>query len=251
MKHIAKGSEPKELCKWFESAPIDDHGKRINCSYENGLPSDIRRLVQYNLLKEQGWLCCYTGIRISEERSHIEHFKPQSLCRKEGNYEDVNYNNLLAAYPKGECQFGARARHNWYDADSFISPLDRQCETKFIFDMEGHIKPADDRDKTIQDTNKKNNKSSPANITIKKLELDHDLLIEMRREAINEVFFSENKKLSEAKLRTIVENGYSHRDRQGRYPHFCFVIEQVAQELLRKTEQNRRRREAIHRQSHQ
>ncbi|MHC5935101.1 hypothetical protein [Nostoc sp.] len=114
--------------------------------------------------------------------------------------------------------------------------------------MEGCISAADIvQDKAVQDANK--NKSSPAQITIEKLKLAHELLIEMRRDAIDEVFFPDNKNLSEAKLRSIVENGYSKLDKKGRYPHFCFVIEKVAKQLLRKTEQNRKRREAIRKQS--
>jgi uncharacterized protein (TIGR02646 family) len=251
MKYINKSSQPKELRQWFDEVPVDDNGERINCDYGNGLPSVVKQLVKKNLLKEQGWLCCYTGIRINDKKSHIEHLKPQSICKEEGNYEDVNYNNLLAAYPKGECPFGARYKKHWYHTDLFITPLNRQCETKFLFDMEGRISAADIEEKAVEDTNNKNKKQekSPAETTIENLKLDHPLLTEMRLEAINEVFFPDNKKLSEAKLRTIVENGYSQPDKEGRYPHFCFVIEQVALEILRKTEQNRRRRKAIHRQS--
>lgn len=235
MKYISKGSGPKELRQWFNATQRDENGKRINCRY-NHIPPDVKEKVINALLEDQGYLCCYTGIRISDKTTHIEHFKPQSISKQdEDDHDDVEYRNMLAAYPKGDCPFGAKARGNWYDLDSFIHPLDGACETKFQFDMEGGIKPASKTD-------------LPTKETIERLQLAHSLLVDMRKQAIDELLFPEDEVLSEAKLRRIVENGYSIRDRKGRYPHFCFIIEQVAQQVLQKVERERKRRQAIHKQ---
>jgi uncharacterized protein (TIGR02646 family) len=233
MKFIEKGSGPRELPEWFNAAPLDEKGNKINCRYKQ-IPSDVRAKVIEALLKEQGYICCYTGIRISEVNVHVEHLKPQSVSKENGDHDDIAYSNMLAAYPRGGCQFGARARGNWYDLDNFIHPLNRLCEAEFKFDLEGHIQPATD----IED-------GSPAKKTIAKLKLNHESLEEMRKQAIDEVFFSEDSMLSEAKLRRIIENGYSVRDSKGRYPHFCFIIEQVAKQVLRRVERDRQRRQAI------
>ncbi|AFZ20486.1 retron system putative HNH endonuclease [Allocoleopsis franciscana] len=236
MKYIRKGSGPRELRQWFRTLPLNENGKPINCRYDDDIYQDLKEKIIKALLEEQGYLCCYTGIRISEENTHIEHLKPQSISQQDENdHDDVMYSNMLAAYPKGDCQFGAQARGDWYELDFFIHPLDGSCETKFHFDMEGGIKPVSQTDLA-------------AKKTIAHLKLAHPLLVDLRKQAIDELLFPEDEVLSEAKLRRIVENGYSIRDKKGRYPHFCFIIEQVARQLLHKVEQDRKRRQAIHKQ---
>ena len=92
MKYIRKGPSPRELREWFK--PAED-GRRINRGYDD-MPTNVKNAVKERLLDEQGGLCCYTGMRVSLQNSHIEHFKPQKLCT---DHEDVDYMNLLAAYP--------------------------------------------------------------------------------------------------------------------------------------------------------
>lgn len=238
MKHIVKRSEPPELRRWFNSQPMDEAGERINCSYKH-IPSDVREAVKKRLLKEQGCLCCYTGLSISEKTSHIEHLKPQTRCIQEKSNEDVDYNNLLAAYPgdrSSKCRFGAHAKEDWYDSEKLVSPLHRQCETKFIFDQFGEISVSDNNDVAAKET-------------IKRLCLDHGMLNEFREQAIREFLFPDDKPLSKAKLQSIVDRGFCLHDEKGRYPKFCFVIEQVARQLLRAAESDRKRRQAIRNQS--
>jgi uncharacterized protein (TIGR02646 family) len=232
MKHIVKGAEPRELRDWINNQPMEN-GQRINIDYNDMPKGSVKR----RLLEDQGWLCCYTGIQVNEARSHIEHIKPRAMCDR---YEKVDYANLLAAYPgddKPNCGFGAKAKENWHDPDHFINPLRKQCETCFHFDMDGGITPVDGA------------QLEAARHTIKHLKLAHSALIQMRRDAIEEVLFPRDKPISEAKLRVIAEGAYSQRNNEGRFPHLCFVIEQVARLLLHKVERDRKRREAIHKQS--
>lgn len=231
MKYIEKGSGPRELREWFKAAPLNEDDNKINCRYPQ-IPTDVKEKIIDSLLKEQGYICCYTGIRISEKTMHIEHLKPQSVSKRNGDHDDVAYENMLAAYPRGKCPFGARSREDWYEPENFIHPLVKTCEYKFKFDTEGRIKPRMNDDKK-------------ADKTISKLKLDHASLDEMRKQAIDEALFPEDTILSEAKLRRIVENGYSILDSKGRYPHFCFIIEQVAEIVLKKAERERKRRQAI------
>ncbi|MDK2408581.1 TIGR02646 family protein [Aphanizomenon sp. PH219] len=236
MKYINKSKPPRLIEVWFRKQPKGEDGYRLNCVYREMPKKDT---VKAKLLKEQGGLCCYTGIRIDKDSSHIEHFKPQTLCKKESNYEDIDYNNLLAAYPDKDaprCEFGAHNKDDWYDEELLISPLHRQCETRFTFDEFGDIGAAQDDD-------------TGAIQTIKNLRLDHSILQTLRLKAIEEVLYPDDQELSEAQLRRIVESNYSHKDKKGRYPEFCFVIEQVARKLLLKKEKNRKRREAIQKQS--
>jgi len=154
MKYIEKRPAPRELREWFNGQPFE-HGRRINCRYKD-MPGGVKTIVKRSLVDEQGSLCCYTGMRIDESNSHIEHLNPQN--RREG-HEDVEYTNLLAAYPLAEpgsgapqCRFGAHVKAGWYDPELLVSPLDRRCETSFRFDLQGRIIPAHMDDRAAETT---------------------------------------------------------------------------------------------------
>ena len=217
MKYIQKGSTPQELRRWFEGQLLPD-GQRINCGYGD-MPSDVRAVVKQRLLEEQGGLCCYTGMRVNSENSHIEHFKPQSACIE---YEDVDYRNLLAAYHgiSKRCQFGAHAKDDWYDENLLVSPLHQSCETKFRFKQFGEIAPSDNEDAAAVET-------------IRRLRLDDQSLEENRRSAIDEFLFPDNLPLSKDQVQRLVQR-LDGRSLDGQFLAFCFVIKDVAQDLLRK-----------------
>ena len=231
MKHIQKRNEPKELKRWFNNQPIVD-GIRLNCGYYD-MPSDLKKIVKKQLLTEQGYLCCYTGIRINEETSHIEHLKPYSLCRDEANNEDVDYNNLLAAHPSdkaAKCSFGAHIKENWYDPDNLVSPLKGTCENRFKFDLQGRISSS--------------NNDIPAEETIKYLKLDHSNLTELRQKAIDELLFADPISLSQAER--ILEK-INERDKSGRFRAFCFVLYQACTIYIKKNKQRQAKNKAIKR----
>lgn len=236
MKHIVKGSEPAQLRQWINGQPVEN-GRRINCSYRD-MPGTVKAVVKQRLILEQGGLCCYTGISVTETQSHIEHFLPQTLCT-DTDYKDVEYTNLLAAYPgedRPTCPFGARARGSWYDPVLLVSPLRGDCERRFVFRLNGRIEAANSGD-------------DGAVQTIKKLHLDHESLAELRKQQIDAVLFPASRQLSNNQLKRIAEV-YCQKDRQQRYRPFCFVVQQAANELLRKAERERIRRTAIHQQEH-
>lgn len=239
MKYITKEQEPESLRGWFENQ-FDQEGNRLGCDYYNDLPSDIKRDLKDHLLREQGFLCCYTGILIDTDTSHIEHLKPYSKCRDEKNYEDVNYLNLVAAYPGSnynpkhdevnqpsqknkkdskKCPFGAHAKDNWYEVGKFVTPLDQDCEDRFKFYDDGKVEAQDEQDTATKET-------------IKKLVLDHQRLIDLRKEAIKEALFPDDIELDISDIRTIANGLYSQRNQDGKFSEFCFVIEQIAKQLI-------------------
>lgn len=237
MKRIVKSNSPVELIKWFAAQPETDTGK-LNCRYSN-LPSDVKAIVKQRLLQEQGYICCYTGIRISENKSHIEHFKPQSISRNCGTHEDVDYSNLFAAYPAedydkkyGKCSYGAHARNDWYDETQFISPLSPQCEAAFRFNLKGEIQ------------------AEPANIaaktTIEWLKLEDAALTEMRQQAIQTLLFEDTLSLKQAE--ELLERMFD-RDRKDQFRPFCFVLKQACEEYIRRQKQAQTRTKAIRSQS--
>jgi uncharacterized protein (TIGR02646 family) len=208
MKHIKKGESPNDLLEWFEGQFID--GKYMNCRFKE-LDSDVKANIKQLLLQEQGWLCCYTGLTIESETSHFEHLFPQSLSKRRGTHEDIDYQNMMVAYPKdGKCDFGAKAREN----DLLpVHPLQPDCETKFKFDIEGGVSGIDD----------------DSEHTIKLLKLF--LLNDERKAAIGEILFPADVILNQEDFQ-IVADSYSDPDDNGRLRKFCFVVAYVAKELL-------------------
>jgi uncharacterized protein (TIGR02646 family) len=227
MKRIIKSNPPIELKQWFHAQPIDNNEK-LNCRYDN-LPSDIRAIVKQRLLEDQGYICCYTGIRISEARSHIEHLKPQSVYFE--NYEDVDYNNLLAAHPgpnSGQCAYGAHPKADWYHEEHFISPLSPQCETAFKFNTKGELQ-SKSPDLAIK-------------TTIDRLNLTDESLTELRKQAIETLLFEPEMSLRQAEI--LLEKIYD-RNSKGQFRPFCFVLKQACEEYIRRSKQRKIRNKAI------
>ena len=227
MKHIIKTHEPPELRQWFEGHPVVD-GRRINCRYGDAGDMDpaTKALVRAALLIDQGGLCCYTGIRVTETTSHIEHFKPQSLSRRLGDHDDVSYVNMFLAYPQNtpgakKCPFGAEARGHWYDPDLFVNPLDVQCEQRFTYTYSGEMQSA-----VIDD--------EAAKTTITKLNLNDGKLRELRSARIDAMLFGDRDGgLTIDDLETI-RSAMEQRDDQGMFLEFCFVIQYICADLLRR-----------------
>ena len=224
MKHIIKTHEPPELQQWFEEQPVVDD-RRINCRYGN-LDSSTKDCIRDSLLIDQGWLCCYTGIRITKITSHIEHFKPQSLSRQLGDHDDVSYVNMFLAYPQNtpgakKCPFGAEARGHWYEPDLFINPLDVHCEQSFTYTYSGEMQSA-----VIG--------NEAARTTITRLNLNDGKLKELRSARIDAMLLDDRDGgLTIGDLEMIM-SAMEQRDDQGMFLEFCFVIRYICADLLRR-----------------
>ena len=221
MKKIIKQGEPKELID-FKLNNRDTPGKIDYTS----LGARERVPIKAALLSEQGYLCAYTMKRISNNSSHIEHIKPESLCRKhkeEGidTVSDLDYSNMLACFPsdrvKSKMPYGAHKKDNWWKEDGrgFISPLIVNCEDHFSFDMKGKISGKTDSGKE----------------TINILKLDHKILTEDRKRAIDAFIYDKNQKsISISKAQTAIgEITKMHGDK---YPEYCVCIRFALQEYV-------------------
>jgi uncharacterized protein (TIGR02646 family) len=155
MKWIQKKNEPAKLVKWRKDYKVIENDKNFRI-----LTSEVKTDLKNVLLREQGWICAYTGHGIDFEGSHIEHLKPQHYCK---NGEDVDYYNLVACYPGIDettattkpCTYGAIAKGNWpspEEEDKFVSPLDKSCETRFYYLYSGKVKARNDSDKAAKET---------------------------------------------------------------------------------------------------
>jgi uncharacterized protein (TIGR02646 family) len=176
MKYIVKQPAPPSLVEWTAA-----NRSLPNFCY-TALPAIVKDDLWATLLKDQYYLCAYTGLRAERSTSHIEHMLPQSVCLREGMPgSTVDYRNMVACVPgDGDPNpgYGAREKDAWPELAEqidFLKPTDPSCETRIRYNRDGTIKPASDSDRA-------------ATTTIAKLNLGHDTLRILRRDSIGELF---------------------------------------------------------------
>jgi uncharacterized protein (TIGR02646 family) len=204
MKHIIKQDEPQKFIDWKALANDD-----WQPSYDN-LSGPPKQAIKTSLMQEQGYLCCYCERRLTDDDSHIEHFRPQTMH----GVDPLDFGNMLCScqkiLEKGEPRHCGNHKGDWFDAILTVSPLDPACEGRFHFTGQGRIFPANPGDLS-------------AATTITKLALDHPKLDDMRSKAI-EPFLDAT--LTEHDLRTFV-TGYLTKDAEGKFGEFWSTIRHI------------------------
>ncbi len=237
MRKIEKRAEPPELQQWRAAHQADPVGGGINFGYDElrQSPEVVDRLMAA-LLAEQGGLCAYTGRRIDRDSTHIEHLRPQTpwqMCRG----RDVTYSNMVGCWPQPNGPrgpYGAHPKGHWPapgEEAQFVSPLSSGCETRFLFNQRGEIRPADSADQA-------------AATTISKLKLDHKLLTALRRQEIESVLGTTrglSLKAARQRLRGIENaevalNGGANVQ----LDPYCFALKQALTRFIRAGERIRR-----------
>ena len=215
MKYINKSQEPEIFATWK------------GCENEEWKPtwdnfqSPEKPAVHQALLQEQGYICCYCGMRIAKETSHIEHLQPQEI------YPDLtlNYSNLLASCPgegedpdwKKPKKLSPYQKHcgskkdNWYNSDLMVSPLQPNCDEFFRYTGFGEILPSNDL-----------GMHSAANETINRLGLNDPKLQAARRKQIQKILPLING-CTKKEIEQLAK-GYDQLDGDGKYTPFCFAI---------------------------
>lgn len=218
MRRIVKNNQPAELISWTREKATAADGSTMSWGYDD-MPAELRAKVKGNLVKEQGGLCCYTGKRISEKTSHIEHLKPQAMCE---HHEDTEYANMLAAFPSSnygrDCAFGAHKKRNWFDPLLFVHPLRPDCEARLKYRDNGKVEATNPADKGAEET-------------IKRLNLNDEELINWRKEAIHHALFEDQ--LSKSQIQRL-QAALGQPDGNGNYREFCFVIQQACERYLKR-----------------
>jgi uncharacterized protein (TIGR02646 family) len=221
MKYIRKAGPPHNYSVWC---------RRIRgTSNENYgcLQNPEKNSLHRALVREQGWLCAYTMRRIDEGSSHIEHIKPETVCRSERIALDLDYKNLVACFPRdgmaSNLRYGAQLKGNWWQNDGveFVSPLHRNCEARFRFDMDGNI-------------NAVHNNSAAVN-TIRVLGLNHRSLTEDRGRVIREFIYGQTgeETLSPIQARSAITT-ICNSNSSGRFQEFCVAIRDGLREHLQR-----------------
>ncbi len=208
MRKISKTYPKKKFQDWVKK----NKDLPENFNYDS-IQTDAKQELKETLLEEQGFLCAYTGCRILDTTSHIEHIKPQNKCEYG---EDVDYRNLIACFPDDggdkSYGFGAPLKAGWWNKDQFISPTAADCETHFTFTWSGKIKAFPDDHAAAQKT-------------IEILGLNHSNLIKLRRAAIKKSIGlgASDKPLTTEKaekLLRFIDKSNSKKQLEA----FCFVI---------------------------
>ncbi|CAI8941004.1 TIGR02646 family protein [Pseudomonas sp. IT-196MI5] len=211
MKRVIKGTEPALFTQWKALA---NEGWTPSYSI---LRNPEKQALHDSLLREQGYVCCYCGNKITRESSHIEHFRPQHHFV----HLDLEYTNLHASC-QGETEdpkpaHCGHSKGNKFDENSNVSPLDEDCESRFRFTLIGRIE-ATDTDK-------------PAENMINILALDISFLNNRRKEKLEGIFDNEFlASFSIEELEAIIQR-YRH-PRDGQHEAFDHVIARYAEQLL-------------------
>jgi len=227
MKYVQKWGAPHQYRRWCREV------KGTNKEDYREIPGGMKLAVLAALVKEQGEICAYTMKRIDAQNSHIEHIKPESLCRSDRKGSDLDFDNMLACFPRDgmsrACRYGAQKKDHWWDSSLFISPLICSCEQRFRFNLEGEI--------SVVGSN------AAARKTIEVLALDHATLTEDRRRAIHEFIYGKggDRPLSKAKA-TQLSHGICNRT-GGHFVEFCVAFRDALEEYTRYVEKMARRRE--------
>lgn len=211
MKHVKKAGMPNEYKIWRKKV----RGS-VNEDYRC-LQNPEKAILHRALLQEQGWLCAYTMRGIDEQNSHIEHIKPESLCRADQVGSDLDYDNLISCFPclgmERRYRYGAQEKDKWWENDGaeFVSPLHPTCEGRFGFDLEGNIKAADN--------------DSAAKTTIDVLKLDHPSLTDDRKRVIQEFVYGQagDDPISKAQAQRAI-GSICNLNSTGRFHEFCIAI---------------------------
>ena len=190
------------------------------------------------LLKEQGYICCYCGRRISSSHdSHIEHLKPKSKSHSPSYaHLVVTYSNLLASCngyteeqeseyeeklkqkrdtPRPAQEFCGHKKGEWYDDKLTVSPLIENCAEYFTYTAAGEIRSAN-IDRIIE--------KKAADQTIIQLGLNNEKLIREREKVIKDTLkHIRTKQFSSQELQKLIQ-GYDKLDNRGEYVRFCAAV---------------------------
>lgn len=206
MKRILKQTQPQALAEWRASANED-----WQPTYDN-LDTRVKRKVKASLMEEQGWICCYCERKLTENDSHIEHFRPQ----KDPAVDPLDYDNLLCSCQnqdrRGEPIHCGHSKGGWFDPALLINPLKNDCEERFSFLLDGAILP-------------RHGKDPAAKTTIAKLNLDIPKLRALRRAAVTPFLEVE---MSTDEWRAFVDQ-YLEKDTSGTFNEFWSTIRHLFQ----------------------
>jgi uncharacterized protein (TIGR02646 family) len=213
VKFIRKGPEPVDLRRWKQKSA----GLPEGAIYAN-IEGHLKERPRARMLRGQGYLCAYTmASTASPENCHVEDIQPQSLYPE----RSADYDNMVLCVPRGAegpWAFGAvRKGASDVSVATFVSPLNRSCETRVRFTFDGHVMVATGDELT-------------AKLTIARLALNDPSLVRARLDAIRlqEIGPYSRKPISDAEARRFAQI-ISRPDASGRMRAYCIAVRQAAE----------------------
>ena len=223
MKRIVKQESPDWFENWKETFRNVEHREphyKGDFSTDDADGALRRKRLKEELIKEQGYLCCYCMMRIHPETSHIEHFWPKE---KEFKDMDLEYDNLYASC-NGENSISLEEEHcghrknNWWIPD-MIPPSSMDIESLFHYTPDGKIHSA-----------KGQRLSYAAQEMIRNLGLDHFHPERNRRRAIEASEVYDEEDYTEEDIRSFIDY-YSHME-HGKYVPYCKAITDCLRDMI-------------------
>ncbi len=222
MKYIQKGQEPSSLTAW--KALGDENW---SASYSD-LRGSERTDLHNALLADQGYICCYCGVEVRLENSHIEHLPSQSSFTDPS--ETINYQYLLASCGISEQWRKEKYQKEWAeerfenllscsdrcgikrgDRPLPISPLQFDCEAFFRYDASsGAIWAKEDFD---------HSGDASATIAILNLGTKNKKLENLRKAAIDTAILMIEDLTEDEMVRL-----FKSKNQRGELIPFCFAI---------------------------
>lgn len=228
VKRIIKNDSPEWFEEWKENFEKENDRKpHYKGDFSTGSRNSARRRrkLREELLKEQGYICCYCMKRIDLDSSHNEHFWPKD------DFEDMDmdYQNLFASCQGDEIfdedKHCGHRKKDWWE-DSMISPTNPDVEKMFRYSASGEVHSVSEREE-----------SEIIDQMISEFGLNNYALIRNRKEAIEaselcdkEVSEDEQQDYSDEEIRKFIEF-YSDKH-EGRYVPYCQAIVDSLERLL-------------------
>lgn len=204
---------------------------KMKLKFEN-LPTNVITDIKLQLLKEQGFLCCYTLNEISLDTCKIVHFHP----RKYFPEQSLDYANMFLAYDYPDKvpitqQVGEQTKANTLMPNYLIDP---RCSDYFRYNTLGEIVPNGDNNyRTVRKCRDNFRKLEPEQqlvfSTIELLNLNANWLKEQRK-AIHLQILKNFRRASRGQIDKTIEL-FSKKDKTGRYKRYCEVVIYYLKEL--------------------
>lgn len=182
--------------------------------------------LKKQMMDEQGGICCYCGLKINfshDRKATIEHLMPKDTYRQlVGEYKNLLLSCSLTQGEIDDIKNGVAIDANLTHCDDSkrdlqlnYTPLQVDCNTRFTYDISGHVSKTDQN----------------SDYDIHTLNLDCQALVDRRKMAMNILFDENGDMLSDNELQKI-SNSIMNRQTDGSLMEFCFVIKNVIDNYL-------------------
>jgi uncharacterized protein (TIGR02646 family) len=203
MKRIIKNPEPDEFIRW--KASFTD----IVPGWGEFDTKPMKQTVKKSLLEEQGYICCFCEVSVDAENGQIAHL----LDRARHPDSTLQYNNMLYSCPEQPSGIPKTCNQSQENKKLPVSPLDDDCEERFLYTANGKILPKNEMDNEAEDT-------------IRILNLNTKHLVDARKKAFDEVLL-QKQNLHPSNFCEWL-NRELNRDSENKFTPFYTVIKYAA-----------------------